>query len=327
MMAAVVTFGVGCMLPALPATAAQTPASHCGAGTVTTYVPPAGDGFPFGVVANAGGTWFAHGSTIDRIQGGRIVQYPIPGVTDAGAGWLTDDHHGLIWFTERGTGRLGSIDGAGHIRQYTIPDGTVGVPIPQAIVLIGGGVWFTDALNNRIGRLDLGSGGFDFFTVPTGGPGGMTLGHDGDLYFTERDFDKIGRLDPRTGLFTEWQLTVGASPNRFAVDPRGNVWFTELGTNGLGWIDGRGHVHQIALAGGAVGITFANHHLYTAMYTAGGLDELTPSGQVVKTWSLPGAVGVLQVAVRGPNAWVTDGFGEHVYRVDTACPGDARRQS
>jgi virginiamycin B lyase len=186
-------------------------------------------------------------------------------------------------------------------------------------------VWFTDGANDRIGRLDRGSGKFSFLAVPTGQPLGMVRGHDGDLYFTERGFDKVGRLDPATGLFTEWTLTAGAFPNRLTVDPRGNVWFTELQTSLLGRIDPSGHLHETPLAGGPVGITYGNGYLFAVMFTTGRLDKVSLSGRVVRSWALPGAVGVLQVAVCGPIAWVTDGYADHVYRVDTTSRGSVSR--
>ena len=156
---------------------------------------------------------------------------------------------------------------------------------------------------------------FTFWTVPTADPLGMVRGDDGDLYFTERSVDKVGRLDPATGLFTEWSLTAGAFPNRLTTTPDGSVWFTELDTSALGRIDTSGHLHQYPVVGGPVGIEYRFGHLFAAMYTAGRLTEFDLHAHAVRSWTLPGAVGVLQVSQRGHDIWVTDGFGDHVYRV------------
>ena len=311
------------LAPTADAVAAPTDTAGCSPTAVTRYHPPASNDMPFGVVADRGGAWVAHGSDIDRFRSGRIVAYPIPDGKAAGAGWLTDDGHGTIWFAERGTGRLGTITGTGTITQYEVPRGPNRRAVPQAIVLRPGAVWFTDQANDRLGRLDLASGTYAFFPVPTGDPLGLVQGHDGDLYFTERSVDKVGRFDPRTAAFTEWPLSAGAFPNRLTVDPAGNVWFTELRTSMLGRIDPAGRLHESPLAGGPVGITYSNGMLYAAMAVAGALDEISPTGRLVRSWSLPGANTVLQVSVRDGVAWVTDGFANHVYRVDTACPSSA----
>ena len=288
-------------------------------GTVTTFVPPAGTNTPFGITDGPGGVYFAHGATIDRLAHGHITELPLPDPTDANAGWLAwDGHSSSLWFADRGVGAIGTITASGVVTEYAIPAGADDVALPQSLVLGPTDVYFTDQNNDRIGRLDKATQQFTFWSVPTADstPLGMVRADDGDLYFTERTVDKIGRLDPATGLFTEWSLDAGAFPNRLAVTPDGSVWFTELRTSEVARIDPTGHLHQYPVVGGPVGLVYNRGHLYAAMNTSGQLAEINLQGRVVRTWTLPGAVGVLQVAAGNGEVWVTDGAADHVYRVD-----------
>ena len=67
------------------------------------------------------------------------------------------------------------------------------------------------------------------FTVTTAGsePYGITAGSDGNLWFTEENGNKIGRITT-TGSITEYPLpTFGSAPEGIAAGPDGNLWFTE----------------------------------------------------------------------------------------------------
>ena len=106
------------LVGAVPAAASTT------AGAVTTFVPPAGTGFPFGITNGPGGIYFAHGATIDRIGGGRITEFPVPDPAAAHLGWLARDGSSPdIWFADRGTGSIGTMDAAGHVVEHLIPAG------------------------------------------------------------------------------------------------------------------------------------------------------------------------------------------------------------
>src|SRR5437899_8143333 len=69
-----------------------------------------------------------------------------------------------------------------------------------------------------------------------GGPTSIIAGRDGNLWFTERFGNKIGRIAPTSGLITEFcqVLTAGnpsgitGSPRGITVGPDGNIWFAEV---------------------------------------------------------------------------------------------------
>jgi streptogramin lyase len=73
------------------------------------------------------------------------------------------------------------------------------------------------------------------FSVPTAGaqPGGIVLGRDSFLYFTEQTAGKIGQVTSG-GAFKEFGIaadggTAGNNPIQITNGPDGNLWFTEQG--------------------------------------------------------------------------------------------------
>lgn len=290
--------------------------------SVTTLVPPRSSDNPFGITAGPRGMWIATGDRIDRLHDGTFHQYVLHDRSTADAGWLAWDHRSpYIWFADRSNARIGTLNVHGVIRDHDIPAGPLGAASAQSLVITKRFVWFTDQTNNRIGRFNRATRRFAFYPVPTADsePVGMVRGHDGQLYFVERNVDKIGRLDPTTRGFTEWTLPSGAFPNRLAVDPSGNVWFTELVANSVGRIGTHGHLRQFHVGGGPVGLTYYRGALFTPLYSIGKLAEVNLRGNVVRRWTLPSAAGVLQVAAHHHHVYITDGFANHVYRVHLAC--------
>jgi virginiamycin B lyase len=305
-----------------PLTSMQSAAAApvCATGGVTSYPPPPATDTPFGVTAGPGGTWYAEGDRVVRIEAnGTVDQFPIPNPDAADAGWLTWPGGDKVWFADRGTGRLGSVDGFGKITEYQVPDGSSGTPSPGGILVAGAAVWFTDPPNSRIGQLDLASAHFTMFDVPTADswPLGITLGLDGALWFTERQANKVARMT-LTGSFTEWDLLPGAFPNRIVVGPDGALWFTELRTGQIGRITVDGSLTETPIAGGPVGITVGpDNNLYVALWFSHQLGRIDSTAHLVRTWTVPGA---LQVAGSHGDLWLTDAFSNTVARVHVTCP-------
>src|SRR5476649_579595 len=59
-------------------------------------------------------------------------------------------------------------------------------------------------------------------------PLGITAGPDGNLWFTEQNGNRIGRITP-AGVVTEFSagITPSALPGGIAAGPDGSLWFTE----------------------------------------------------------------------------------------------------
>src|SRR5260370_39004137 len=66
------------------------------------------------------------------------------------------------------------------------------------------------------------------FSIPTphGGPGAITRGWDGNLWFTEYRGNKIGRIATADGVITEFPLPAANDrPGVITTGPDGNLWF------------------------------------------------------------------------------------------------------
>jgi sugar lactone lactonase YvrE len=87
------------------------------------------------------------------------------------------------------------------------------------------------------------------FSVPTTESflSGITVGHDGALWFTEFGANQIGRVTI-AGVFTEYQLlTANSGPSAIASGPDGALWFTESGANQIGRITTAGAITEFPL--------------------------------------------------------------------------------
>lgn len=82
------------------------------------------------------------------------------------------------------------------------------------------------AVGLAIGALAMPSPSITEFSVPNGGPAGIALGPDGNIWFTEYDASKIARITP-SGTITEFSLSASSGPADIASGPDGNLWFTE----------------------------------------------------------------------------------------------------
>jgi streptogramin lyase len=93
--------------------------------------------------------------------------------------------------------------------------------------------------------------------VPTANAGltAITAGPDGNLWFTERTADKIGRSTPQ-GTITEFAIpTAAAQPLYLTAGPDGNLWFTEAAGNKIGKITPQGTISEFAVPTANAGLS------------------------------------------------------------------------
>jgi streptogramin lyase len=89
-------------------------------------------------------------------------------------------------------------------------------------------------------------GHFTEYSIPTPGgePTAIAAGADGNLWFTERAADKIGRITP-SGQITEYPIpTAGAEPTSIAAGPEGSLWFTERAADAIARITPSGQITE-----------------------------------------------------------------------------------
>jgi len=115
-----------------------------------------------------------------------------------------------------------------------------------------GNLWFTEPWSggpndpsigpwgDKIGMINATTHAVTEFNVPTqdANPTGITVGPDGNLWFTEEMGDKIGMINPTSHAISEFALpTPNALPARITAGPDGNLWFTETGAKQIGMIN------------------------------------------------------------------------------------------
>jgi streptogramin lyase len=86
--------------------------------------------------------------------------------------------------------------------------------------------------------------------IPTPGskPYIAVEGRDGCLWFCESGTSKIGRLDPKTYAFKEFDLpSANATPIGIVVGPEGDLWFAEKSAGKIGRITMQGKITEFAL--------------------------------------------------------------------------------
>ena len=84
------------------------------------------------------------------------------------------------------------------------------------------------------------------YPLPTAnsGPGGITVGSDGSLWFTENSVNKIGRIT-LGGVITEYPVpTANSYPLGITAGPDSNLWFTEDSGNKVGRITPGGAITE-----------------------------------------------------------------------------------
>ncbi len=227
-------------------------------GTITEYPVPAG---PNDITAGPDGNlWFT--SLQNRVQRitrqGAITDFPLrpnPDTQggDADAVGITAGPDDNLWFTKnltREQDRIGRITPNGAVTEFPIPR-----PLADAKDIAAGpdgNVWFTEPFTNRIGRITP-TGAVARFLLPntpsnpfdcldTGlvnrcpYPFRIVAGPDGNLWFTERFAQRIGRITPG-GAITEFPIPGGKQDSSFGLGapvgitagPDNNLWFTRLG--------------------------------------------------------------------------------------------------
>jgi virginiamycin B lyase len=227
---------------------------------------------------------------------------------------MTTDRRDRVWFTE--FGKVGWIkvspNGSTSLREYGLPYEDAGVT--SLVLAPNHRAYFTEQSLGRIGSIDIRSGRFREYRLPSNDPLGLTLGPDRALWYTDRANAKVGRMT-LNGHTREWSLPSDANVQRIVSGPDGAIWFTDLRGNRLWRITTRGVLTSFPVDGGPVGISVGRDSDFYLTLFSGALVRVNPAGQVTGRWALPGATFALQNAPgRGTDIWVTDKNG-HVYRV------------
>jgi virginiamycin B lyase len=114
---------------------------------------------------------------------------------------ITSGTHGTIWITTFNSILLSLDSATGNFRTFYAP--TVSAPASGTGGLYGvvtdpttGEIWVTVASQNVLAHLDVASGRFTYYPIPTPSslPLGIMAGANNTFWFTEAGSDKIGML-------------------------------------------------------------------------------------------------------------------------------------
>src|SRR5438876_208686 len=169
-----------------------------------------------------------------------------------------------------------------------------------------------------------------------GGPTSIIAGRDGNLWFTERFGNKIGRIAPTSGLITEFcqVLTAGnpsgitGSPRGITVGPDGNIWFAEV-SGVIGRITSAGVITEFASDlirdSGPFAITAGRDgNLWFTEFFGNRIAQITPAGVVTEFPPLPNPAPLngprAITAGHDGNLWFTESNSNKIGRVVFAGP-------
>src|SRR5947208_1442339 len=166
-----------------------------------------------------------------------------------------------------------------------------------------------------------------------GGPTSIIAGRDGNLWFTERFGNKIGRIAPTSGLITEFcqVLTAGnpsgitGSPRGITVGPDGNIWFAEV-SGVIGRITSAGVITEFASDlirdSGPFAITAGRDgNLWFTEFFGNKVGRITPTADITEfAVATPGS-GPMGITVGADgNLWFTESNSNKIGRVVFAGP-------
>jgi uncharacterized repeat protein (TIGR01451 family) len=164
---------------------------------------------------------------------------------------------------------------------------------------------------------------FTEYATPTAGsgPGGIVTGPDGNLWFTETNAAKVGRITP-SGSITEFPLPSAGTPTSIVVGSDGNLWFGDNSLPGIGRVTTAGVITMFPLpsTSGPADITAGpDGALWFADNKANQIGRITTAGATT-FFSIPTAGSSPAGIVKGPdnNLWFTEFQGGKIGRITTA---------
>jgi streptogramin lyase len=173
-----------------------------------------------------------------------------------------------------------------------------------------------------------GAQGHRSFRIPSSDsqPISITLGPDGDFWFTEQNRSQVARITPE-GVITEFLTPTFSFPIGITAGPDGNIWFSEgaAGSGGqIAFITPDGHIEEIvfssstAAAGGIV--TGPDGNIWFTDLIGNKIWRLELPSRNVTSFPIPTQDSFPNdITVGGDgNLWFTEGAGGKIGRISTS---------
>ena len=210
------------------------------------------------------------------------------------------------------------------IREWAVP--TKGAHPHDPAVGADGALWFTEQMQNKIGRLDPKSGAFQEFPlkIEDSGPHGLVADGEGNIWFTGNFKGYIGKLDPRTGAVTEYKIPdpKGEDPHTAVFDGAGTLWFTLQTSNMVGRLDpksGRIELKHVATADShPYGIAINSKGIpIFCEFATNKLASINPQTMEISEYKLPEGARPRRIAIDASDrVYFTDYGGGNLGRLD-----------
>jgi streptogramin lyase len=249
-----------------------------------------------------------------------ITEFPLP--TGSGPWAIVTGPDGNLWFTHA-TG-VGKITTSGDVTLYTAPGSG-----QYRSIAVGpdGNLWFTDIRAPRVLRATT-DGVITSYPLPNpaNSPWFIVSATDGNLWFTETNpdhIDRIGRLDPATGIVTDIELPPLANPPGFiwglAQGADGNFWYGRGQTIGRMTPAGVVTEFPVPSANSAPTHTVAapDGNVWFTENAVPNVGRITPSGVITEFPSPPHPASRLFAAAIGPdgNVWFSNELADLIGRI------------
>jgi virginiamycin B lyase len=204
----------------------------------TTEVPLGDASAPHGVIVGPdGAAWVTDGglNAIVRVDPATsaVRTFPFPASTGyTNLNTATFDRNGVLWFTGQSGiyGRLHPKTGAMRVFRAPLGTGPYGITTTPK-----GQVFYASLAGSHIAEINVRTGKATVIRPPTPGQGARRVWTDskGMIWVSEWNAGKVGRYDPATRKWREWDVPGPAQIYAVFVDDRDMVWLTDFGRSGI----------------------------------------------------------------------------------------------
>jgi virginiamycin B lyase len=210
------------------------------------------------------------------------------------------------------------------IREWDVP--TKGAHPHDPAVGADGALWFTEQMQNKIGRVDPSTGAFKEYPlkVENSGPHGLVADREGNIWFTGNFAHYIGKLNPKTGVVTEYNMpdAKAEDPHTAVFDANGILWFTVQAGNFVGRLDpksGKVELQKVPTANAhPYGIQMDSHGTpFFCEFFTNKLASIDPQTMTIHEYTLPEGVRPRRMAIDATDCvYFTDFSHGHLGRLD-----------
>src|SRR5579859_92407 len=216
-----------------------------------------------------------------------------------------------------------------NIREWTVP--TKGAHPHDPAVAPDGSMWFTEQLQNKLGRLDPESGTFKEYAlkIEDSGPHGLVADADGNIWFTGNAKAYIGKLDPKTGDVKVYKMpdAKAEDPHTAVFDSRGILWFTVQVGSMVGRLDPKSGKVELRKVEGEralpYGIAINSKGIpFFCEFGTNKMAKIDPESMEITEYKLPENARPRRMAIDAADRiYFTDYNGGNLGRLDVATGG------